>query len=307
MNLENHTSLVKQIAADLGFAGVGISNAERLDEAALRLEKWLNQNHHGKMGWMANHFEKRVDPTKLVPGAKSVVSLMYNYHTEVTQKKDAPKVASYAYGRDYHKVLKKKLVCFLDRIREEIGDVDGRCFVDSAPVMEREWAQRGGLGWLGKNTLLLNKDKGSYYFLAELIIDLELIADHPVTDHCGTCTACIDACPTEAISPQGYLLDASKCISYLTIELKENIPEEFSDQLEDWVFGCDICQDVCPWNRFAKQHDEPDFEPRSAFLEMDRGDWYEMTDDIFHEVFQGTPLKRAKFAGIKKNLSAMRE
>ncbi len=305
VNIEQRTSLVNKIATELGFAAVGISKAERLDEPARRLSEWLDKGHHGEMSWMANHFEKRVDPTKLVPGARSVVSLMYNYYSDQAQPQGAPQVASYAYGRDYHKVLKKKLKTLLERLREEIGQIDGRCFVDSAPVMEREWAQRGGLGWLGKNTLLLNRKKGSYYFLAELIIDLELNADHPIKDHCGTCTACIDACPTDAISPSGYVLDGSKCISYLTIELKENIPEEFSDRLEDWVFGCDICQDVCPWNRFSKPHSEPDFEPRSEFLEMDRSDWYEMTEELFNEVFKGTPLKRANYAGIRKNLRAI--
>ncbi len=252
---------------------------------------------------MANHFELRTDPTKLVPGAKTVVALMHNYFPKETQEDPAaPKLARYAYGEDYHHVLKGKLKDLLRFIQENIGEVDGRCFVDSAPVMEREWAKRSGLGWTGKNTLLLRPSAGSYFFLAELIIDLELVADDPIRDHCGTCRRCIEACPTEAISPQGYLLDASKCISYLTIELREELPTEFQEKMENWAFGCDICQEVCPWNRFAQQHQEPAFAPHPDLLGMSERDWLEMTEEVFAKLFKKSAVKRTKFEGLKRNL-----
>jgi epoxyqueuosine reductase len=256
---------------------------------------------------MANHFELRTDPTKLVPGAKSVIVLMHNYAPKETQHDPAaPKLARYAYGEDYHHVLKGKLKDLLRFIQENIGEVDGRCFVDSAPVMEREWAKRSGLGWTGKNTLLIRPGAGSYFFLAELILDLELSYDAaPVKDHCGTCRRCIEACPTEAISPQGYLLDASKCISYLTIELREEIPTAFKGKMENWAFGCDICQEVCPWNRFAKQHNEPAFAPHPDLLGMGKREWHEMTEEVFAKLFRKSAVKRTKFEGLKRNLAAL--
>jgi len=282
---------------------MGVARAEQMDEEARRLEVWLNQGKHGKMGYMANHFDKRTDPRKLVDGAKSVISLTYNYHSEAVQSDaDAPKISQYAYGRDYHWVIKDKLKSLLAYIREEVGEVNGRCFVDSAPVLERDWARRSGVGWVGKHTLLLHPKAGSYFFLAELIIDLELATDDPIRDYCGTCTRCIDACPTEAISPQGYVMDGSKCISYLTIELKDAIPDEFKGKMEGWVFGCDICQQVCPWNRFATQHTEPKFEPHADLLDMSKQDWEEITEEVFRKVFKKSAVKRTKYAGLKRNL-----
>lgn len=296
-------NLIKAEAYRLGFSYVGIAKAEKMEEEARQLEQWLNQKKHGKMAYMANHFEKRVDPRKLVEGAKSVISLMYNYHTEERQRdSEAPKISQYAYGKDYHFVLKDKLKTLLKYIRSEIGEVSGRCFVDSAPVMERDWARRSGNGWMGKNTLIIHPRAGSYFFLAELIIDLELEPDGPMKDYCGRCTRCIDACPTDAIAPEGYFLDASKCISYLTIELREAIPTEFKDKMENWMFGCDICQEVCPWNRFAKPHQEPAFEPHPKLLEMEKREWEELTEEVFREVFRKSAVKRTKFSGLKRNI-----
>lgn len=255
---------------------------------------------------MANHFDKRLDPTKLVPGAKSVISLMYNYYPEQTQQDpNAPKIARYAYGTDYHFVIKDKLREMMQLIEDELGEINGRVFVDSAPVMERSWAKLSGLGWTGKHTLLINKGSGSYYFLAEIISDLELEYDGPVKDYCGTCTACIDACPTDAITP--YEVDASKCISYLTIELKDEIPQEFKGQMKNWAFGCDICQEVCPWNRFARPHNEPEFHPKDKLMQMDETEWHEITEEVFREVFKRSPVKRTKYAGLKRNLKFLRE
>lgn len=299
----HNTQIIKAIANDLGFDFCGISRAEFLKEEAPRLEKWLKSKAHGKMSYMENHFDKRLDPTELVPGAKSVVSLLYNYYPERDLEKKTPghhKLAKYAYGKDYHFVIKDKLKSFMTLIREQIGEVDGRVFVDSAPVMERQWAARSGLGWIGKNTLLINKDQGSFFFIAELIIDLELEADGPIKDYCGTCTRCIDACPTDAITP--YELDASQCISYLTIELKEALPENFKERMEGWAFGCDICQDVCPWNRFSKSHKEPEFSPNSELLELINNNWQDLTEEVFRSVFKGSAVKRTKFEGLKRNL-----
>lgn len=302
-----YTQLLKQEAYRLGFDYVGIAKAERMDEEARRLETWLNKGMHGKMSYMENHFEKRVDPTKLVPGAKSVVSLLYNHFPAQGQSDpEAPKLAKYAYGEDYHFVLKRKLKELLSFIQDEIGEVHGRCFVDSAPVLERDWAKRTGTGWIGKNTLLINPKQGSYFFLAELIIDLELDHDGPMKDYCGTCRRCIDACPTGAISPEGYLLDGSKCISYFTIELKEAIPEEYQGKFENWAFGCDICQEVCPWNRFAKTHQEPAFQPHPELLDMTKRDWEEITEELFKELFRKSAVKRTKYRGLKRNINFLR-
>lgn len=307
-HLHNHNALIRNEATRLGFDFVGFAKAQALDEEARRLEEWLNRGYNGKMGYMANHFDLRSDPTKLVPGAKTVIVLMHNYFPKEEQADPlVPKLARYAFGEDYHHVLKDKLKSLLQFIRENIGDVDGRCFVDSAPVMEREWAKRAGLGWTGKNTLIIRPGAGSYFFLAELILDLELAPDQsPLHDHCGTCRKCIEACPTEAISPTGYLLDASKCISYLTIELREEIPAEFHGNMQGWAFGCDICQEVCPWNRFAKPKSEPAFEPHPDLLAMKKSDWVEMTEEVFQKIFKKSAVKRTKFEGLKRNIQALK-
>ena len=293
---------IKQISKDLGFSFCGISRAAFLEEEAPRLEQWLNAGMHGKMSYMENHFDKRLDPRLLVPGAKSVVSLLFNYFTEKKQNEDAPKVSKYAFGEDYHHVVKDKLKLFLQRIEQEVGAVEGRAFVDSAPVLDKAWAKKSGLGWVGKNANLINKGHGSFFFIAELIIDLELEPDGPVKDFCGTCTACIDACPTEAIV-KPYVVDGSKCISYLTIELRDAIPIEFKGKMDQWAFGCDICQDVCPWNRFSTPHQETRFDAKDEFLGMKRKDWLEMTEEVFEDRFKKSPLKRAGYLGLIKNVS----
>jgi epoxyqueuosine reductase len=297
-----YTAKIKSAADALGFLSCGISKADFLEDEAPRLEQWLNQGHHGSMSYMERHFDKRLDPRLLVPGAKSVVSLLLNYHTDKKQADPkAPKISSYAYGKDYHFVIKEKLKELMQIIHREIGEVNGRVFVDSAPVMDKAWAAKSGLGWLGKNTNLISKKVGSFFFIAELIIDLELDYDTPVTDHCGSCTACIDACPTDALL-QPYQIDGSKCISYLTIELKENIPTEFKGQMDNWAFGCDICQTVCPWNRFATSHDEPAFEPQEELLNLTKSEWQEMTSVVFNKVFKNSAVKRTKFEGLKRNI-----
>lgn len=297
-----YTAKIKSAADALGFLSCGISQADFLEDEAPRLEQWLNQGHHGSMSYMERHFDKRLDPRLLVPGAKSVVSLLLNYHTDKKQADPkAPKISSYAYGKDYHFVIKEKLKELMQIIHREIGEVNGRVFVDSAPVMDKVWAAKSGLGWLGKNTNLISKKVGSFFFIAELIIDLELDYDTPVTDHCGSCTACIDACPTDALL-QPYQIDGSKCISYLTIELKENIPTEFKGQMDNWAFGCDICQTVCPWNRFATPHDEPAFEPQEELLNLTKSEWQEMTSVVFNKVFKNSAVKRTKFEGLKRNI-----
>jgi epoxyqueuosine reductase len=298
------TTFLKSRAYQLGFEFVGISQATELTDAARQLEAWLNKGLHGKMAYMENHFDKRIDPRKLVEGAKSVVTLLFNYYTPEKQEDDsAPKISIYAYGADYHDVIKKKLRQLLDELREEFGDIQGRCFVDSAPIMEREWAQRSGTGWLGKNTLLIHPKRGSYFFLAELILDIALTPDSTMKDYCGRCTRCIDACPTQAIAPQGFLLDASKCISYLTIELKEAIPDTFKSSMDNWMFGCDICQEVCPWNRFSKKHSEPSFEPNPTLLAMTQREWQELTQEVFSKIFTKSAVKRTKFEGLKRNIA----
>lgn len=299
----SHSEKIRLEAHRLGFEFVGFARAEQLTEEARRLEKWLAAGAHGEMAYMANHFDLRIDPRKLVPGAKTVICLAHNYFTDEKQADpEAPRLAMYAFGKDYHDVLKGKLRDLLAFMRAEIGEIEGRCFVDSAPVMEREWAARAGLGWNGKNTLTINPRRGSHFFLAEIICDLKLPPDNPLRDHCGTCRRCIEACPTEAISPEGYFLDASKCISYLTIELKKELPTEFSGKMENWFFGCDICQEVCPWNRFSKKHDEPEFAPHPDLLAMTRRDWEEITEVVFQKIFKGSAVKRAKFSGLKRNL-----
>lgn len=303
---ELHTRLIKEKAKELGFLSCGVSRAEFLEEEAPRLERWLKQQMHGSMSYMANYFDKRLDPTLLVPGARSVVSVLLNYFPAVTQEEDTYKVSKYAYGRDYHFVIKDKLKALMEFVNESIGEVHGRAFVDSAPVLDKAWAARGGLGWIGKHTNLLTKQAGSFYFIGELIIDLELDYDTPVTDHCGSCTACIDACPTQAIV-EPYVVDGSKCISYATIELKEAIPGDFRGMMDDWIFGCDVCQDVCPWNRFSKPHSEPFFDPHPDLLSLDRSDWMEISREVFGELFRKSAVKRTGFEGLKRNIRFLGE
>ncbi len=298
--------MIKSEAKRLGFLSCGISKADFLEEEAPRLERWLKEGMHGEMQYMENHFDKRLDPRKLVPGARSVVSLLYNYYPSQKQDPGTYKISKYAYGEDYHQVIKKKLRELLHFISTEIGDVHGRVFVDSAPVLDKAWAAKSGLGWMGKHTNLLTQQLGSFYFIAELIIDLDLETDHPVTDHCGSCTACIDACPTEAIV-QPYVVDGSKCISYFTIELKNEIPQDYHTQFDDWIFGCDVCQDVCPWNRFSKSHSEPLFDPNPEMLSMSKAEWQELTEDVFGQIFRHSAVKRTKFSGLKRNIRFVSE
>lgn len=301
-NQKERARFIKKEAARLGFMGCGISRADFLEEEAPRLEEWLQKGMHGSMSYMENHFDKRLDPRKLVPGAKSVISMTFNYYTPGKQEDpEAPKISQYAYGTDYHFVLKDKLKELLASMREAFGDIDGRVFVDSAPVLDKAWALRSGLGWMGKNTNIIHPKAGSFFFIAEIICDLELPADEPINDFCGTCTKCLDACPTQAIV-EPYVVDGSKCISHYTIELKGALPEGLVDQFDNWMFGCDICQDVCPWNRFSKQHQEPAFEPHPDLLHLSKAEWNELTDDTFNEIFKKSAVKRTKYAGLKRNI-----
>lgn len=303
-----HTSFVKQTAAQLGFEYCGIAKAMPLDEDARKLEAWLNKGLHGQMKYMENHFELRVDPTKLVPGARSVITLLLNYFPDQQQSNDAPKIAKYAYGNDYHEVIRARLNEFLFMIREKVGDIQGRGFVDSAPVLERSWARRSGIGWIGKNGNLITKQNGSFFFIATLITDLELDYDDPFAkDFCGSCTRCIDACPTDAIL-SNKVVDGSRCISYFTIELKELLlPQEMSSKFDNWMFGCDTCQDVCPWNRFSKPHSESAFTPIPEILNLSNNEWQAMTEESFRKIFKHSPLKRSKFKGIQRNLNFIRQ
>ena len=299
---QHYTEFIKAEAKRLGFLSCGISKAGFLEEEASRLESWLKKNSHGRMAYMENNFDKRLDPTLLVEDSKSVVSLLLNYYPSEFQQEDTFKISKYAYGEDYHFIIKDKLKELLFSIQSNIGEVSGRAFTDSAPVLDRAWAAKSGLGWIGKNANLLTQKVGSFYFIAELIIDLELEYDSAVTDHCGSCTACIDACPTEAIESP-YIVNGSKCISYFTIELKEAIPQEVKGKFEDWIFGCDICQDVCPWNRFSKPHNQPLFNPHSELLGFSKKDWTDITKDTFRKIFKNSAVKRAKFSGLERNIS----
>lgn len=300
------TSFIKQESKRLGFDFCGISKAEFLEEEAPRLEKWLKAEMHGKMHYMENYFDKRLDPRLLVPNAKSVISLLLNYFPSEKQpfgsvQGDTPKISKYAYGKDYHFVIKEKLNFLFDFIRKNIGEVNARAFVDSAPVMDKAWAKKSGLGWMGKHTNLISKNNGSYFFIAELIVDLELEYDNEIPDYCGTCTKCIDACPTGAIT-EPYRVDGSKCISYFTIELKENIPDEMKGKFDNWAFGCDICQNVCPWNSFSTPHNEPHFKPKPEILNFTKKDWEEISEQAFNKTFHDSPFHRTKYKGMKRNL-----
>ena len=303
MNTTSDTIFIKQATAELGFDYCGIAKAQRLDDDARRLENWLNKGMHGTMKYMENHFDLRVDPCKLVPGAKSVITLLLNYFPSQLQQADSPRVSKYAYGSDYHEVIRTKLHQLLAKLKTRFGEVNGRGFVDSAPVLERSWAQRSGLGWIGKNGNLINKESGSFFFIATLITDLDLEADDPlVKDYCGSCRRCIDACPTEAIVDE-RVVDGSKCISYFTIELKEAlIPDSMKQRFNNWMFGCDICQDVCPWNRFSKPTDEAAFKPIPEILNFSTAEWEELSEESFRQVFKNSPLKRSKYKGIRRNL-----
>jgi epoxyqueuosine reductase len=300
-NKEKYTQLIKAEAQRLGFLSCGISKAGFLEQEAPRLENWLSNNMNGQMSYMENHFDKRLNPTLLVDDAKSVISLLLNYYPSELQNQDSYKISKYAYGQDYHHVIKEKLKELLHFIQTEIGEVSGRAFVDSAPVLDKAWAAKSGLGWIGKNSNLITQKVGSFYFIAELIIDLELDYDTPTTDHCGSCTACLDACPTEAIVAP-YVVDGSKCISYFTIELKDNLPQEMKGKFDDWMFGCDVCQDVCPWNRFSKPHNEPLFQTSSDILNFSKSDWEEITTDTFQKVFKNSAVKRTKYEGLLRNI-----
>ena len=302
---ERHTQSIKEEAKRLGFLSCGISKAEFLEEEAPRLENWLNKNRHGQMSYMENHFDKRLNPTLLVDDAKSVVSLLLNYYPSEIQNKNSYKISKYAYGQDYHYVIKEKLKELLHFIHTEIGEVSGRAFVDSAPVLDKAWAAKSGLGWIGKNSNLITQKIGSFYFIAELIIDLDLEYDTVTTDHCGSCTACLDACPTEAIVAP-YVVDGSKCISYFTIELKDNLPNEMKGKFDDWAFGCDVCQDVCPWNRFSKSHNEPLLKPNEAILNFSKKDWEEITTETFNKIFKNSAVKRTKIEGFKRNIDFLK-
>ena len=304
-NKEKYSQLIKAESKRLGFLSCGISKAEFLEDEAPRLESWLNKNHHGQMTYMENHFDKRLNPKLLVDDSKSVISLLLNYFPSEEQNSDSYKISKYAYGQDYHYVIKEKLKELLNSIQSQIGDISGRAFVDSAPVLDKAWAAKSGLGWIGKNSNLITQKVGSFYFIAELIIDLELEYDYATTDHCGTCTACIDACPTDAIVAP-YVVDGSKCVSYFTIELKDNIPLEMKGQFDDWAFGCDVCQDVCPWNRFSKAHQEPLFNPNPELLSFSKRDWDEITNETFNKIFKNSAVKRTKFEGFKRNINFLK-
>lgn len=305
-NKEKYTKLIKAEAQRLGFLSCGISKAGFLEQEAPRLENWLNNQMNGQMIYMENHFDKRLNPTLLVDDAKSVISLLLNYYPSEIQNENSYKISKYAYGQDYHHVIKEKLKELLHFIQSEIGEVSGRAFVDSAPVLDKAWAAKSGLGWVGKNSNLITQKVGSFYFIAELIIDLELEYDLPTTDHCGSCTACLDACPTEAIVAP-YVVDGSKCVSYFTIELKDNLPQEMKGKFDDWMFGCDVCQDVCPWNRFSKPHNEPLFQANPDILNFSKADWEEITVDTFQKVFKNSAVKRTKYEGLLRNINFLKK
>ena len=307
MNLKkNYSDFIKNKSIELGFISCGISKSGFLENEIGRFESWLKNNYHGKMSYMERNFDKRMDTTKLVAGSKSVISLLFNYYPSKEINNDSFKISKYAYGKDYHFIIKDKLKSLLSSMRNEIGEIDGRVFVDSAPIMEKAWAKKSGLGWVGKNTNLISKKTGSFFFIAEIIVDLELEYDGEVTDHCGSCTACLDACPTDALY-EPYKIDASKCISYFTIELKDQFPNDLKKDFNDWIFGCDICQDVCPWNKFSIPNKEPLLNPKNEINQYSKKDWLELTDEVFKVVFKETPLERTKFKGLKRNIQYANE
>ena len=307
MSTQTKSLLIRQKAMQLGFMQCGISRAAFLEEEAKPLERWLSKGMHGEMSYMENYFDKRLDPRLLVDGAKSVISLLLNYYPDTKQlHDDAPKISRYAYGKDYHFVIKEKLAALHDYIREEIGNVNGRAFVDSAPVLDRAWAKKSGLGWIGKNANLIHPKAGSYFFIAELIVDIELDYDISIQNYCGTCNRCVEACPTGAII-QPYVVDGSRCISYFTIELKDAIPVEQKGKFENWVFGCDICQEVCPWNRFAKPHQTTDFNPPTELMEMSGQEWHEITEGVLRKYFKNSAVKRTGYKGLKRNLEFIKQ
>ena len=304
MQKERNTNLIKTKSKALGFDFCGISKADFLEDEARLLDSWLSKNYNGKMAYMANYFDKRLDPRLLVDGAKSVITVILNYFPEKEITEHQYKISKYAYGVDYHFVIKDKLKQLVYELKTQFGDFNARVFVDSAPVMDKVWAKKGGLGWIGKHSNLINRKIGSFFFIGEIICDIELNYDGPIKDYCGTCTACIDACPTDAIT-EPYVVDGSKCISYLTIELKENIPTEFKDKMENWVFGCDICQDVCPWNSFATPHRTSEFLPNEKLKELKN--WEEITQEIFAETFKNSAVKRTKLEGLKRNIDFLKK
>ena len=303
MKLQSYyTDFIKNKAIDLGFISCGISKSGFLKDEVNRFEKWLKNNYHGKMSYMERNFDKRMDTTKLVEGSKSVISLLYNYYPTTKINNDNNfKISKYAYGKDYHFIIKKKLKTLLSEMRNEIGHIDGRVFVDSAPILERAWAKKSGLGWIGKNTNLISKKTGSFFFIAEIIVDIELDYDNEIKDHCGSCTACLDSCPTDALY-EPYKMDASKCISYFTIELKDKFPDNLNEDFKNWIFGCDICQDVCPWNSFSKSNNDPLLKPSHELINFTKKDWIELTDEVFKVVFKESPIKRTKYQGLKRNI-----
>ena len=307
MNLKKkYSDFIKNKSIELGFISCGISKSGFLENEIGRFESWLKDNYHGQMSYMERNFDKRMDTTKLVAGSKSVISLLFNYYPSKEINNDSFKISKYAYGKDYHFIIKDKLKSLLSSMRNEIGEIDGRVFVDSAPIMEKAWAKKSGLGWVGKNTNLISKKTGSFFFIAEIIVDLELEYDNEVTDHCGSCTACLDACPTDALY-EPYKIDASKCISYFTIELKDQFPNDLKKDFNDWIFGCDICQDVCPWNKFSIPNKEPLLNPKNEINQYSKKDWLELTDEVFKVVFKETPLERTKFKGLKRNIQYANE
>ena len=307
MNLKKkYSDFIKNKSIELGFISCGISKSGFLENEIGRFESWLKDNYHGQMSYMERNFDKRMDTTKLVAGSKSVISLLFNYYPSKEINNDSFKISKYAYGKDYHFIIKDKLKSLLSSMRNEIGEIDGRVFVDSAPIMEKAWAKKSGLGWVGKNTNLISKKTGSFFFIAEIIVDLELEYDGEVTDHCGSCTACLDACPTDALY-EPYKIDASKCISYFTIELKDQFPNDLKKDFNDWIFGCDICQDVCPWNKFSIPNKEPLLNPKNEINQYSKKDWLELTDEVFKVVFKETPLERTKFKGLKRNIQYANE
>lgn len=304
--MQNFNQLFEEKAFEQGFQMIGFSKAEKLVKEEAYLEQWLKEGKHGKMSWMEKHFDKRIDPRLLLPGTKSVVSLLLNYYPAQEWKLNDLKISKYAWGRDYHKVIKKKAKAMIKDLQAQIGDFQARVFVDSAPIMDRAWAERAGLGWIGKNANLINKKSGSFYFLAEILTDLEFdYNQNKIKDYCGTCRRCIDACPTQAIESDRKI-DGSKCISYLTIELKDEIPSEFKEKMNGWAFGCDVCQDVCPWNRNSKPHSTEEFQPQLSLLNMTLNEWHEMTEESFFESFKGTPVMRTKWSGFSRNVDFLK-